>query len=79
MSYLPNGCFTEMQNYLSNNLSVFPIPSDDKIYAQINGVKINTYQIIDLQGKNVLTHECNTSDALEIETSNIFFENELNL
>ena len=71
MSYLPNGCFTEMQDYLSNNLSVFPIPSDDKIYAQINGVKINTYKIIDLQGKNVLAHECNTSTALETETSNL--------
>lgn len=71
MTYLPNGCFTEIQDYLSNNLSVFPIPSDDKIYAQINGVKINTYQIFDLQGKNILSHECYTSAALEIETSNL--------
>jgi len=68
MAYLPDGCYTNTSEYIINNLSVFPIPSSNKIYAQINGMPIKAYQIINMQGK-IISSKTNISvQTLELNT-----------
>lgn len=38
---------------LDNNFVVFPVPSNDKVYLQVNGTEITSYEVIDLQGRVV--------------------------
>ena len=35
--HLPNGCVTSLEESIQSSLLVFPIPSDDRIFVQVNG------------------------------------------
>jgi hypothetical protein len=51
MTYL--NCDMGLEDKLSNNFSVFPVPASQTLYAQVNGLEITAYQIIDLQGRQI--------------------------
>jgi hypothetical protein len=51
MSY--QACQSGLIEQLENNTSVFPIPSNNRVYAQINGIDITSYSIIDAQGRQI--------------------------
>ena len=71
MAYLPDGCLTNISEYLSNNLSVFPVPASGKIYAQINGLKIKKYKITNIQGKVINEEKVNALPLLVLNTNNM--------
>ena len=50
-TYLPNGCPLSIDEKVQNNLVVFPVPSNDKVYIQVNGTTINAYVIYDQMGR----------------------------
>jgi hypothetical protein len=55
MSYLETSCNVGIEEQLAANLSVFPVPSNGNIYAQVNGLAITGYTLTDLSGRIVKT------------------------
>jgi hypothetical protein len=51
MSYQACQSQGSLNEQLKSNFSVFPVPSNNKVYAQVNGLKITSYSIVDLQGR----------------------------
>lgn len=51
MTYSTVNCNVGIQEQLEANFSLFPIPSIGNIYAQVNGLNIQNYQITDMSGR----------------------------
>ena len=47
-------CISNIDELLFNNLSIFPVPSQEDVYFQVNGLDILDYKIMDLHGKNIM-------------------------
>lgn len=70
MSYNPDGCGNMgIQEMLNKNFSVFPIPSSNKLFAQINGEKITAYELISTDGKKIDAERNLNLSVLELNTS----------
>lgn len=52
-SYNSTGCIASIEEKMEANVVVFPVPSNDKVYVQVNGTEINAYKLIDMQGRTV--------------------------
>lgn len=52
-TYVSTGCIASIEEKLEANVVVFPVPSSDKVYVQVNGTEINGYKLIDMQGRTV--------------------------
>lgn len=54
-SHQAGGCDStnSIQEKLDANFVVFPVPSNDVVYVQVNGTEINAYEVIDLNGRVV--------------------------
>jgi hypothetical protein len=57
MTYLSQPCYNGVEEQLDANLVVFPIPSNDVIYVQVNGLTIESYELVDMQGRVVDTKQ----------------------
>jgi endonuclease I len=66
MSYLTTSCNVGIEEQLAANFSVFPVPSNGNIYAQVNGLKITGYTITDLSGRTVLSANSLNEDVLVV-------------
>ena len=70
MSYKQDGCGNiGVQEMLNQNFSVFPIPSSNKLFAQINGEKITAYELISTEGKKIDAERNLNLSVLELNTS----------
>ena len=70
MSHNPEGCGSMgINETLQNAFSVFPIPSSNMLYAQINGEKVIAYELISITGKKVLAGQGLNLSVLELNTS----------
>ncbi len=69
-SYNADGCASNsIQELLDENMVVFPVPSNDKIYVQVNGTKIESYEIADMKGSIVMSVKDMSKDVLILESS----------
>jgi len=50
-AYDATGCELTVEENLEKNFSVFPVPTTDKLYLQVNGQEILEYTIVDITGK----------------------------
>lgn len=50
-----DGCDStnSIQEKIDANFVVFPVPSSDVVYVQVNGTEINAYEVVDLNGRVV--------------------------
>jgi hypothetical protein len=64
MSYL--ACSAGLQEKLESNFSVFPVPSNNRVYAQVNGLNIISYSVIDAQGRTILEEITQNLPVLEL-------------
>ena len=70
MSHNPEGCGSMgINETLESAFSVFPIPSSNMLYAQINGEKIIAYELISISGKKALSVQGLNLSVLELNTS----------
>lgn len=68
--YDPQPCPTlGMEEKLQNRMVVYPVPSDDKIFVQVNDFKISGYQIVDMTGRVVRAEENISTPILEFQAS----------
>ena len=69
--FLPNGCPLSIEEILQNNLVVFPVPSTDKLYIQVNDTEINSYSITNLQGSELVSLYGINTPLLELNVSEL--------
>ena len=46
-------CLASIEEKIAANFVIFPVPSSDKIYIQINGTDIIEYEVVDMNGRIV--------------------------
>ncbi len=46
-------CMASIEEKIAANFVIFPVPSSDKIYIQINGTDIIEYEVVDMNGRIV--------------------------
>jgi len=67
MSYVT--CDAGIEEKLAANFTVFPVPTADKLFAQVNGLEIVEYTITDMQGRVIKSSSNVRVPVLEIETT----------
>ncbi len=55
--YEPLGCLASVEELTQANMVVFPVPSNDMVYIQVNGQEITSYEIVDMYGKVVINKD----------------------
>jgi len=46
-------CMASLEEKIEANFVIFPVPSSDKVFIQINGTDITDYEIVDMNGRSV--------------------------
>ncbi|MDG1776374.1 MAG: endonuclease [Crocinitomicaceae bacterium] len=54
-AYNVDGCQLSLEEQVEQSFVVFPVPSSDKVYIQVNGTEITAYTVLDAQGRKVLS------------------------
>lgn len=54
MTYDATGCNLSIEEQLTDNLKLYPVPARDVLYAEVNGTRITAYALVDAQGRVVL-------------------------
>jgi hypothetical protein len=60
-----------IEEQLNSNFVVFPVPANDKVYVQVNGTNVKSYEVYDISGKAVLSGSNVDLPVLEINTSDL--------
>ena len=71
MSYLETSCNVGIEEKLTANFSVFPVPSNGNVYAQVNGLAIIGYSITDLSGRIVKASQGINEDVLIVNGNDL--------
>ena len=66
-----DACQVGLQEKLESNFSIFPVPANNKVYAQVNGLNITSYQVVDAQGRVIAESNAIDLPVLEL-TANQF-------
>lgn len=69
LSYLADACGLSVEEKLANNMVVFPLPSNDKVYVQVNGTDITGFTIMDMSGRVVLSNDKVTTGSVELNAT----------
>jgi hypothetical protein len=69
LSYLADACGLSVEEKLANNMVVFPLPSNDKVYVQVNGTDITAFQVMDMSGRVVLSKDNVTTGSVELNAA----------
>lgn len=71
MNYNTEGCegLGLTNEFVENNLSIFPNPSNEIVYVQLNGVEINSIDVKDMTGRTVGTFSTSTQ-YVEVDVTN---------
>ena len=67
MTYDAAGCTAGLSEMLDANFVVFPVPTNDKIYVQVNGTEIISWNLTDMQGRVVASAMNTNLPVLVIE------------
>jgi endonuclease I len=67
MTYLAVDCNVGLEEQLAMNFSVFPVPSNGKVFAQVNGLNITGYVVTDILGKTILQNNMLNAAVLELD------------
>lgn len=54
MTYDATGCNLSIEEQLTDNLKLYPVPAREALYAEVNGTRITAYTLVDAQGRVVL-------------------------
>jgi DNA/RNA endonuclease YhcR with UshA esterase domain len=68
-SYDAAGCSNSISENLDSKFVVFPVPSSDKIYLQVNGTVINAYIVTDMNGREIVRRSELAEDVLILNSA----------
>ncbi|MEJ6775733.1 MAG: endonuclease [Crocinitomicaceae bacterium] len=70
-SFVVNGCQLSIEEQVENNLVIFPVPSNDKVFVQVNDTEITAYTVVDAQGRQVLSVSGINAPLVELSASSL--------
>jgi endonuclease I len=71
-SHIPEGCGSlSIEEKLNSNFVVFPVPANEKVFVQVNGTNIISYELYDLSGKIVISQTSIDLPVVEMNTSDL--------
>ena len=50
-TYVAAGCTAGVDEKVQSSMVVFPVPSEDIVYVQVNGTEITSYKVFDMMGR----------------------------
>lgn len=62
-------CGLSVDEILANNMVVYPVPSSDKVFVQVNGTKILGYRVIDVMGREVRAEQNLSTPMVELKAA----------
>lgn len=68
-TYQVEGCELNTEEYLANNFVVFPVPSDDQVFVQVNGTTIDSYVVYDAMGRKVKKERLSEGHVIVLSSS----------
>lgn len=73
MNYETLGCLAgiEMQDQLDAAFTVYPNPSHGEVFLQVNTTTISRYEIIDMQGRTIVSKDVNDLSVAILNTAGI--------
>jgi hypothetical protein len=71
MNYDANACELSLEEQLNDNINLYPVPALETLYAEISGTKINSYILVDAQGRVVLNEDKLNASGIKIGLQNI--------
>lgn len=73
MTYKSIGCDAGLtiEADLENRFSVYPVPSKDLMFIQVNGTEISQYKVIDLQGSVILSEDNKDCQVVTIHSEKL--------
>ena len=71
MTYEPLACEASINELLNNGFITYPNPSKDEINLHVDATTISSYQIIDFQGRVVLSADVNNLALVKANTSKL--------
>lgn len=71
MTHKANGCNVGVEELLNDRLTVYPVPASDVVYAQMDGMSIEGYSLVDLQGRVVETRSELNTLVVEIDAARL--------
>ncbi len=70
-AYDATNCNLSVADQIQNSLVVYPVPANEKVYVQVNGTTISSYDVIDMQGR-VVTSNTDANDDVVIFNTDDF-------
>ena len=65
-THVPTGCVVGIDEQVQSSLVVFPVPSEDVVYVQVNGTEITSYEVVDMMGRTIASEEGLTLSVVEL-------------
>lgn len=62
--YDATNCNLNVEEQLSNSMVVYPVPANDEVYIQVNGTTIESYEVVDMQGRVVASNSDASKDVV---------------
>jgi hypothetical protein len=71
MTYEPLGCIAAIEEILNAGFIVYPNPAKNELTLHVDATSITSYEIIDIQGRVVLSAENLNLIGVKVNTSNL--------
>ena len=55
-----------LEEKVQSSMTVFPVPSDDVVYVQVNGTEITSYEVVDMMGRSIASKEGVSLSVVEL-------------
>lgn len=69
MTYVPEGCNVGLGELSQNSFKIYPVPSKDVVNLQLSGTEIISYEIVDMQGRVIISESDVHSNFVSVKTS----------
>lgn len=71
MSYETLGCTANVQEQLEASFILYPNPAQKEVFMHVDGTSITKYEIIDMQGRKVISADVSSLSVVKINTEAI--------
>lgn len=69
MSYNANACNVGINELVNDKLAVYPVPASQTLFVEVDGIAVNGYSIMDLQGRVIETKKDLNASVVEINAA----------
>ncbi len=67
--YEQDGCFASLDEKVQANMVLFPVPANEIVYIQVNGQEITSYEVVDMNGRIVLSEQNINAGTVELNSN----------